>query len=105
MEMEITAHEPDEEVVNTLEEIEKDVSSPTPEAGFRQSLTEGLIEVRAQRLAKNVLMKQKLQRFLAEIITNGVCKNEEEALERAIESFFVAVIPESRRKIVLSQEY
>ncbi len=70
-----------------------------------QSLTEGLIEVRAQRLAKNVLMKQKLQRFLAEIITNGVCKNEEEALERAIEFFFVAVIPESRRQIVLSQEY
>lgn len=95
MEIEITVHEPEEEVVNTPEEIEKDV----------QSLTEGLIEVRAQRLAKNVLMKQKLQRFLAEIITNGVCKNEEEALERAIESFFVAVIPESRRKIVLSQEY
>ncbi|MBM3236557.1 hypothetical protein FJZ31_09695 [Candidatus Poribacteria bacterium] len=95
MEMEITAHEPEEDVVNTLEEIEKDV----------QSLTEGLIEVRAQRLAKNVLMKQKLQLFLTEIITNGVCKNKEEALERAIESFFVAVIPESRRKIVLSQEY
>jgi len=92
METEITAHEPVEDVVNTLKEVEKDV----------QSLTEGLIEVRAQRLAKNVLMKQKLQRFLTEIITNGVCQNEEEALERAIESFFVAVIPESRRKVVLS---
>jgi len=92
METEITAHEPEEKVVNSLEEIEKDV----------QSLTEGVIEVRAQHLAKNVLMKQKLQRFLSEIITNGVCQNEEEALERAIESFFVAVIPESRRKIVLS---
>jgi len=38
METEITAHEPEEEVVNTLEEIEKDV----------QSLTKGIIEVRAQ---------------------------------------------------------
>lgn len=55
------------------------------------------MSARARQLAQGVLMNQRVRVLLGEVVESGACDTEAEALERAIETLDVAVVPPRRR--------
>ncbi len=86
-----TPHEPEEELLGP-EELEHDV------AVLQRALRQRRGEVLAQTLAND----PKVNAILDWLVRAGVCKDEGEAIVRALETFFVAVAPVSEREKVLA---
>jgi len=86
----ISPHEPEEQLLSA-EDVVQDVAT----------LERILAEARAERLLKETLTEPPLRGLIDKLIASGTCRDEREVLIRAIESFFVAVIPESQRRIVV----
>jgi len=78
----ISPHEPRAELLSP-EDVDKDVAS----------LSEALMEKRAEQIARNVLARPDTSKILHELVEMGICTNEEEAIARALRAFFVAVSP------------
>ncbi|MFQ6057422.1 MAG: hypothetical protein ACE5MB_00885 [Anaerolineae bacterium] len=78
----ISPHEPKAELLSP-EDVDKDVAS----------LSEALMEKRAERIARNVLAHPDVSKILRELVEMGICADEEEAITRALKAFFVAVSP------------
>ncbi len=86
-----TPHEPEEELLGP-EELEHDV------AVLERALRRRRWEVLAQTLVND----PRVNAILDWLVRTGACKDEGEAIVRALETFFVAVAPASEREKVLA---
>ncbi|TEU18727.1 MAG: hypothetical protein E3J21_05295 [Anaerolineales bacterium] len=75
-------HEPQAALLSA-EDVDKDVAS----------LSEALIEERARRIARNVLLRSEIRQILEALLESGVCENEEEAIARGLKILSVALSP------------
>jgi len=78
----IAPHEP-QAVLLSAEDVDRDVVS----------LTEALIEERARRIARNVLLRSEIREILEDLLESGACENEEEAIVRGLKILSVALSP------------
>jgi hypothetical protein len=78
----IAPHEPQAALLSA-EDVDKDVVS----------LSEALIEERARRIARNVLLRSEIRQILEVLLESGVCENEEEAIARGLKILSVALSP------------
>jgi len=82
----IAPHEP-QAVLLSAEDVDKDVVS----------LSEALIEERARRIARNVLLRSEIRQILKDLLESGACENEEEAIVRGLKILSVALSPALER--------
>lgn len=75
-----TIPEPDAELLSA-EDAKKDI----------ETLGKLIIEKRTKQKF-DILEKPVVRKMLNTLITSGICKNEEEAIERALKTFITAVI-------------
>ena len=78
----IAPHEP-QAVLLSAEGVDRDVAS----------LSEALIEERARRIARNVLLRSDMRQILKTLLESGTCENEEEAIARGLKTLSVALSP------------
>lgn len=78
----IAPHEPQAALLSA-EDVDKDVAS----------LSDALIEERARRIARHVLLRPEINQILQELLKNGVCESEEEAIARGLKTLSVALLP------------
>lgn len=78
----ITAHEPEAELLSP-EDVDQDVAS----------LSAALAEERAERIARNVLLRSDAQQLMEQLLSAGIGRSEEEILLRALRTLAVAVSP------------
>jgi hypothetical protein len=78
----IAPHEP-QAVLLSAEDVDRDVAS----------LSEALIEERARRIARNVLLRSEIREILEDLLESGACENEEEAIVRGLKILSVALSP------------
>lgn len=78
----IAPHEPQAALLSA-EDVDRDVAS----------LSEALIEERARRIARNVLLQPEVHQILKALLESGVCENEEEAIARGLKTLFAALSP------------
>ena len=78
----IAPHEPQAALLSA-EDVDKDVVS----------LSEALIEERARRIARNVLLRSEIRQILEALLASGACENEEEAIARGLKILSVALSP------------
>jgi hypothetical protein len=78
----IAPHEPQAALLS-VEDVDKDVAS----------LSEALIEERARRIARNVLLRSEIRQILEALLESGACENEEEAIARGLKILSVALSP------------
>jgi hypothetical protein len=76
-----TVPEPNAELL-TVDDVRADVVS----------LTAILERRRAEQRAYDILQRPNVRRMLDELITNGACANEEEAIERALKTLVAAIM-------------
>ena len=86
----VTPHESDEALVGS-DEVANDVAA----------IDECLAERRAERIVRAVVRKEDVRELVGQLIDAGICEDEEEVIERAVQSFFVAVFPPSQRRVVV----
>ena len=84
MSKQIKPHEPEEELLGP-EEVAKDLA--VLEQAFAHRRTKQIQEW------KTVPISADTYRLIANLITSGVCRDEEEIVTKAIQAFFVAVSP------------
>jgi hypothetical protein len=82
----IAPHEP-QAVLLSAEDVDRDVAS----------LSEALIEERAKRIARNVLLRSEIRQILEDLLESGACENEEEAIARGLKILSVALAPALER--------
>jgi predicted transcriptional regulator len=82
----IAPHEP-QAVLLSAEDVDRDVAS----------LSEALIEERARRIARNVLLRSEIREILEDLLESGVCENEEEAIVKGLKILSVALSPALER--------
>ena len=81
MEMRIIApHEPQAALLSA-EDVDRDVAS----------LSEALMEERARRIARNILLRPEVRQILQALLTSGACEDEEEAITRGLKTLSVAL--------------
>jgi len=78
----IAPHEP-QAVLLSAEDVDRDV----------MSLSEALLEERARRIARNVLLRPEVRLILQDLMESGVCGSEEEAIARGLKTLSVALLP------------
>ena len=78
----IVPHEPQAALLSA-EDVDRDVAS----------LSEALIEERARRIARNVLLRSEIRQILEDLLESGACENEEEAIVRGLRILSVALSP------------
>lgn len=78
----IAPHEPQAALLSA-EDVDKDVAS----------LSEALIEERAKRIARNLLLRPEVRQILKALLESGVFENEEEAIARGLKTLSVALSP------------
>jgi hypothetical protein len=83
----IAPHEP-QAVLLSAEDVDRDVAS----------LSEALIEERARRIARNVLLRSEIRQILENLLESGACENEEEAIVRGLKILSVALSPALERR-------
>ena len=57
------------------------------------SLSEALMEERARRIARNVLMRLEARQILQALLESDACESEEEAIVRGLKTLSVALLP------------
>lgn len=65
----------------SAEDVDRDVAS----------LSDALMEERAKRIARNVLLRPKVRQILRDLLESGACENEEEAIARGLRTLSVAL--------------
>jgi len=80
----IAPHEPQAALLS-IEEVDRDVAS----------LSEALVEERARRIARNVLLRSEIRQTLEIILASGIYQDEEEAVARGLELLSTALSPVS----------
>jgi hypothetical protein len=88
----IEPHEPDEELIGP-EELEQDL------ANWERIIARKRLETMLQELENDARLCELLQ----SLVKTGVCKDEKEVIGRALETFFVAVVPAAERERVLNR--
>ncbi|MBI4768861.1 MAG: hypothetical protein HY784_00220 [Chloroflexi bacterium] len=78
----ISAHESRAELLSP-DDVDRDVAG----------LSESLLEERARRIARNVLLRPDIRHLLDTLLTQGICASEEEAIVRGLKTLAVAVSP------------
>ena len=73
-------HEPQAALLSA-EDVDRDVAS----------LSDALLEERAKRIARNVLLRPDVRQILQALLESGACENEEEAIARALKTLSVAL--------------
>jgi len=86
----ILPHEPEEELL-TAEDVAEDVAT----------LERIIAEKQAEYLSETAMSEPSVWKMISELVSAGICRDEEEVIARAVESFFVAVFPKSRRRIMV----
>ena len=82
MEKRIAPHEPQAALLSA-EDVDRDVAS----------LSEALIEERARRIARKVLLRPEVRQILEALLESGACEDEEEAIARGLKTLSVALSP------------
>jgi hypothetical protein len=83
----IVPHEPQAALLSA-EDVDRDVAS----------LSSALLEERARRIARNVLLRPEVTRILSELLESGACESEEEAIARGLKTLSVALSPSDPSK-------
>ena len=78
----IAPHEPQAALLSP-EDVDRDVAS----------LSEALMEERARRIAREVLLHPEVRQILRSLLESGACENEEEAIARGLKTLLVALSP------------
>jgi len=78
----IAPHEPQAALLS-IEDVDRDVAA----------LSEALVEERARRIARNVLLRSDIRQTLETLLQSGVFKDEGEAIARGLEVLSVALSP------------
>jgi hypothetical protein len=78
----IAPHEPQAALLSA-EDVDRDVVA----------LSEALIEERARRIARNVLLRSEIREILEDLLESGACESEEEAITRGLKILSVALSP------------
>ncbi len=89
----ITAHEPEAELLSP-DDLDNDVAV----------IERCLRRRRIEQLVRKALAKANTAQMVEALISAGICRDEEEAIIRGVETLFVAVFPESRRHIKVNFE-
>jgi len=78
----IAPHEPKAELLSP-KDVDRDVAS----------LSEALLEERARRIARNILLRPDIRQILKALLESGACEDEEEAIARGLKTLSVALSP------------
>ncbi|MEE8389339.1 MAG: hypothetical protein V3S14_00895 [Anaerolineae bacterium] len=76
----IAPHEPQAALLSA-KDVDGDVAS----------LSEALLEERANRIARNVLLRPDVRQLLRALLESGMCENEEEAITRGLKTLSIAL--------------
>lgn len=77
--------------MKTITEPNADLMSPEETHEDVSSLTKALELRRAEQRAYKILEKPSVKKALDKLISNGICENEEEAIERALKTLITAI--------------